>query len=52
VSGLTDVVQTPIYSTAVGLLAYGKDHSGRLMGVNDDGIDLFSKIKSWFQGNF
>lgn len=52
VSGLTDVVQAPIYSTAVGLLLYGKDHNGRGLGINEDGLDLFSKIKSWFQGNF
>ena len=52
VSGLMDVVQAPIYSTAVGLLLYGKDHNGRGLGINEDGLDLFSKIKSWFQGNF
>lgn len=52
VSGLTDVVQNPIYSTAVGLLLYGKDHKGRGMNIHEDGADLFSKIKSWFQGNF
>ncbi len=52
VSGLTDVVQNPIYSTAVGLLLYGKDHKGRGMSIHEDGTDLFSKIKSWFQGNF
>lgn len=52
VSGLTDVAQSPIYSTAVGLLMYGKDHYGRSIGINEDGMDLFSKIKSWFQGNF
>jgi len=52
VSGLTDVVQNPIYSTAVGLLLYGKDHKGRAMNIHEDGVDLFSKIKSWFQGNF
>lgn len=52
VSGLTDVVQNPIYSTAVGLLLYGKDHKGRGISIDGDGTDLFSKIKSWFQGNF
>jgi cell division protein FtsA len=52
VSGLTDVAQNPIYSTAVGLLLYGKDHHGRALGMNDGGSDLLSKIKNWFQGNF
>lgn len=52
VAGLTDVAQNPIYSTAVGLLLYGKDHHGRALGINDGGSDLLSKIKSWFQGNF
>lgn len=52
VSGLTDVAQNPIYSTAVGLLLYGKDHNGRNMSINDAGADLFSRIKNWFQGNF
>ena len=52
VSGLTDVAQNPIYSTAVGLLIYGKDHHGRALGLNDDGDNLWSNIKNWFQGNF
>ena len=52
VSGLTDVAHNPIYSTAVGLLIYGKDHHGRALGLNDDGGNLWSTIKNWFQGNF
>jgi len=52
VSGLTDVAQNPIYSTAVGLLLYGKDHNGRALSNSDDGAGLLSKIKNWFQGNF
>lgn len=52
VSGLTDVAHNPIYSTAVGLLIYGKDHHGRDLGFNDDGGNLWSTIKNWFQGNF
>jgi cell division protein FtsA len=52
VSGLTDVAQNPIYSTAVGLLLYGKDHNGRALGINDAGGGVLSKIKNWFQGNF
>jgi cell division protein FtsA len=52
VTGMTDVAQNPIYSTAVGLLMYGKDHHGRSLGLNEDGGDLWSKVKNWFQGNF
>ena len=52
VSGLTDVARNPIYSTAVGLLIYGKDHHGRDLGFGDSGGNLWSTIKSWFQGNF
>lgn len=52
VSGLTDVAHNPIYSTSVGLLIYGKDHHGRDLGFNDDGGNLWSTIKNWFQGNF
>ncbi|MFM8341595.1 MAG: cell division protein FtsA, partial [Methylomonas sp.] len=44
VTGLTDVVQNPIYSTAVGLLLYGKDHKVRGVSINEEGMDLFSKI--------
>jgi len=52
VSGLTDVVQNPIYSTGVGLLIYGKDHflsNEQLLETNEG---IFSRMKSWFQNNF
>ena len=52
VAGLTDVAQNPIYSTAVGLLIYGKDHQGKSQHLNDDGANVLAKIKNWFQGNF
>jgi cell division protein FtsA len=52
VSGLTDVVQNPIYSTGVGLLMYGKEHQGRAEGLNDKGTGIIARMKSWFQGNF
>ncbi len=56
VSGLTEVVKNPIHSTGVGLLMYGRDHNHQ-QGLHrvadyDNGASLFSKIKSWFQGNF
>jgi len=52
VSGLTDVVQNPIYSTGVGLLIYGRDHflsNEQLLETNEG---IFSRMKSWFQNNF
>lgn len=52
VSGLTDVVQNPIYSTGVGLLLYSKEHQGRMDGMNRDSQSILAKIKNWFQGNF
>ncbi|WP_305909263.1 cell division protein FtsA [Methylomarinum sp. Ch1-1] len=52
VSGLTDVVQNPIYSTGVGLLLYGREHQGRAEGLNDEGVGLLATMKNWFQGNF
>jgi len=54
VLGLKDVIQNPIYSTAVGLLLYGKEHQmagemgGDLAGMNS----FFEKLKNWFQGSF
>jgi cell division protein FtsA len=52
VSGLTDVVQNPIFSTGVGLLLYGKDHQGRGSGINSDNESIWAIMKRWFQGNF
>lgn len=52
VSGLTDVVQNPIYSTGVGLLLYGRDHHGRTEGLSGSGDGVWARMKSWFQGNF
>lgn len=56
VTGLTEVVKNPIHSTGVGLLMYGRDHHQQqgLHRIADQhsSESLFSKIKSWFQGNF
>ncbi len=52
VSGLTDVVQTPVFSTGVGLLLYGRGHHGRADGLSGEGQGLLARMKSWFQGNF
>ncbi len=52
VSGLTDVVQNPVFSTGVGLLLYGKDHQGRAGGLSGEELGLWAIMKKWFQGNF
>jgi len=54
ITGLTDVVNNPMYATGVGLLLYGmqqRDTQGEMStqsGINS----IWSKMKSWFQGNF
>ena len=55
VTGLSDVVKSPIYSTGVGLLLFGRRQvhesipqvrlSGNMKGI-------LERMKSWFQGNF
>ena len=52
VSGLTDVVHNPVYSTGVGLLLYGREHYGRTEGVSGDSQGILAIMKNWFQGNF
>jgi cell division protein FtsA len=55
VTGMSDVMSNPIYATSVGLLLHGlqqhydprQDHR---MGPGIKG--LWSKMRSWFQGNF
>ena len=55
VSGLVDVVRNPIYSTGVGLLMYGKEHSQTNywdQKAQWGAKGLWQRMKSWFQGNF
>ncbi len=55
VSGLSDIVRNPVYSTGVGLLLFGH-HNRALreaearMGGGFKGV--LRRMKSWFQGNF
>lgn len=51
VSGLSDIVNNPIYSTGVGLLHYAKKRhdEGRTI-YREPKVDLMEKIKRWFQG--
>jgi cell division protein FtsA len=53
VTGLTDIVRNPIYSTAVGLLLYGakQQQGNNRVVVSTVGLSGFmGKIKSWFMG--
>jgi len=55
VSGLTDVVNNPIYSTAVGLLLYAaKQQSNKSKNnpVDERNEGIYSRIKDWIKGNF
>ena len=55
VSGLSDVVKSPIYATGVGLLIFGKGQSqdgNRQVDINSGVKGIFERMKSWFQGNF
>jgi len=56
ITGLTDIVRNPIYSTGIGLLQYGLK---QLNGTGGDGrskakpaVSVFSRLKDWLQSNF
>ncbi len=55
VRGLTDYVQAPVFSTAVGLLQYGKLHQSK--GSRDSNVKvsvggLFQRVSNWLRGEF
>lgn len=55
VSGMTEVVNNPIYSTGVGLLIYGfrQMDLGRGPVLRGEGApSLFERLKNWFTGHF
>jgi cell division protein FtsA len=55
VKGLSDVVRSPIYSTAVGLLLYARENSApasRAAALGGNVAGAFDRMKSWFKGNF
>ena len=54
VTGLSDIVENPIYSTGVGLLQYGvKQQQEEDPVVNRDTENqIVGKMKNWFQGHF
>jgi cell division protein FtsA len=52
---MEDVTRNPIYSTGVGLLMYAHQHrfSRRPDFSESRGLKaVWSRMKSWFQGNF
>jgi cell division protein FtsA len=51
-SGLTDVVKNPVFSTGVGLLMYGREHQGKTESLRDENQSIWARMKNWFQGNF
>lgn len=55
VGGLVEAVRNPIHATGVGLLLFGNEsveagHSEQKIGSGFK--EIFSRMKSWFQGNF
>jgi len=55
VKGLAEVVRSPVYSTAVGLLLYARENSAppTRAAVLGSGVNgAIARIKGWFQGGF
>lgn len=54
VTGMEELVRNPAYATAVGLLLFGNENrplrAGPVSGMGRKG--LWTRMKSWFQGNF
>ena len=56
VEGLLEVVRNPIHATGVGLLLYGYENivrrGNRATPVGGNLGEMWSRMKSWFQGQF
>lgn len=55
IAGMPDIINNPIYATGVGLLVYGLKQrlSQRESALNQPSMKgLWSRMRSWFQGNF
>ncbi len=54
ITGLTNIINNPIYATGVGLLLYGmQQRDGQRDGLGQPTIkSLWGRMKGWFQGNF
>lgn len=52
VSGLLDVRESPGFATGIGLLLFGQQQASQPV-MHDSGVKgLWSRMKSWFNGNF
>jgi len=55
IGGLADVVKSPVYATAVGLLLYGRrDMEGKRFPQREDHIfgKVIRRMRAWFEGMF
>ena len=55
VSGLVDVVRSPIHATGVGLLLFGhkqNQEGAPQVHLNEGMRGVWERMKSWFRGNF
>ena len=54
VTGLSDIVENPIYSTGVGLLQYGlkQQQEEDPTVTRETQSQIMGKVKNWFQGQF
>ena len=53
--GLNDIISSPIYSTGVGLVLYGRNYNGeKKLRIRDENIfkKVFDSMKNWFQEFF
>jgi len=52
ISGLVDVVNSPLYAAGVGLVLYGAKSRSAGVGIVEPGSGAFGKIKDWFKEFF
>jgi len=56
INGMADIIDNPIYATGVGLLVYGlrqrQSSQGEIVLNQPSMKSLWSRMRSWFQGNF
>jgi cell division protein FtsA len=54
VGGLTDLVKSPEYASAVGLVMYGMEHAGRLGSSSENSVmkRVARKVGNWFSDHF
>jgi cell division protein FtsA len=53
IAGLTEVARNPIYSTAVGLLLYGRQQQPNAADAAGPGLgQMFGRLGTWFKGHF